>query len=225
MTEEATTDSRLSAAPASDASSLLPHLHGPTDAGPLHAATDADQGSAAATLDAGGAAIAMVGDAAPLAIPLAQEDAGATIVTSPSDALEIASNPSGAQIYLDGTLVGKTPIKLDPSDDSHRIAVILPGYDLYNGDIEGRGLHTFDLAEVDTLEGPYGIKVRCVPRNKGRYYIYVDQKPVGQLCPSERIGVDKGNHEIEIYDPITDSRRVFNVVAESNKGSHRVLVD
>lgn len=216
LTKGSSTDS-LAAAPASDASSLLPHLAGATDAGQANAAT----------VDAGGKQAATLADAASLAIAPEQQnkDAGAMIVTAPSDALEIASNPSGAQIYLDGTLVGKTPIKLDASDDSHRIAVILPGYDLYDGDIVGRGLHTFDLAEVDTLEGPYGIKVRCVPRNKGRYYIYVDQRPVGQLCPSERIGVEKGKHEIEIYDPITDSRRVFNVVAESNKRSLRVLVD
>jgi hypothetical protein len=49
--------------------------------------------------------------------------------------------------------------------------------------------------------------------------------PTGQLCPSERIGVDMGAHTVEIYDPITDSRRKFQVAVKSTKRSVRVRVD
>jgi hypothetical protein len=55
--------------------------------------------------------------------------------------------------------------------------------------------------------------------------VFVDGKPVGQLCPSERIGVSKGAHVVEIYDPITDSRREFNVEVVDTRLSLRVRVD
>jgi hypothetical protein len=147
----------------------------------------------------------------------------APAIKKPSDKLEVGSKPSGAKVYLDGTLVGTTPVTLDASADSHRLALVLPGYALYTGDIDGNGLFNIDLNEVTPPEGPGGIKIRC--KKTDRYYVFVDDKPVGQLCPSERIGVAKGKHVVEIYDPITDSRREFNVEVVDTRLSLRVKVD
>jgi serine/threonine protein kinase len=153
--------------------------------------------------------------------PVAAADA--TVAVKKPDKLEVGSEPEGAKVYLDGTLVGNTPLTLDASPDSHRLALILPGYALYTGDIDGHGIFKIDLNEVTPPEGPGGIKVRCKKTN--RYYVFVDGNPVGQLCPSERIGVSKGDHVVEIYDPITDSRRAFNVEVVDTRLSLRVRVD
>lgn len=166
----------------------------------------------------GNALLAASGDAA-----LAEPNDSKPPTAGSSDKLEVASEPSGAKVYLDGTLVGTTPVHLDASPDRHRLALILPGYALYTGDIDGSGIFKIDLHEVTPPEGPGGIKVRCKKTN--RYYVFIDGKPVGQLCPSERIGVSKGQHVVEIYDPITDARRAFNVDVVDTRLSLRIRVD
>jgi hypothetical protein len=142
---------------------------------------------------------------------------------APPSELTIESDPPGARAYLDGTLAGETPITLEPTSDDHRLALILPGYKLYTGDIEGRGDVSVTLEEVTPPGGRAGIKVRC--HHKQRYYVWVDGIATGQLCPTERIGVDMGRHDVEIYDPITDARRVFHVKVKETRLSLRVHVD
>ncbi len=167
--------------------------------------------------DAGAVATANTTDAAVVAEPVVAAEPSAT------GRLVIATEPSGAKVYLDGTMVGTTPVDLDASTDRHRLALLLAGHDLYTSDIKGTGQLNIKLAEVTPPGGPAGIKVRC--RNKNRYYVFVDSDPVGQLCPSERIGVSKGLHVVEIYDPLTDSRKAFNVNVADTRLSVRVKVD
>ena len=137
--------------------------------------------------------------------------------------LRIASTPSGAKIYLDGTFQGRTPKTLDEYPDSHKLVLIKPGYKLFTGQVSGGASINQKLVEVAPPGGPAGIKVRC--KKKNRYYVFVDGHDVGMLCPTERIGVDKGKHEVEIYDPVTDSRRTFQAHVKQTRNSLRVRVD
>ncbi|MCP4443836.1 MAG: protein kinase [Myxococcales bacterium] len=171
---------------------------------------------------------ALAPDTAVEALPAPEPDAGEARLENiaPDELpgrLRIETSPPGAKVYLDGTMVGTAPVELDASTDRHRLSLLLAGYDLYTGEIGGEGDHNIDMTEVTPPGGPGGIKVRC--RNKNRYYVYVDGNPVGQLCPSERIGVSKGSHVVEIYDPLTDSRRAFNVDVVDTRLSVRVKVD
>lgn len=159
-------------------------------------------------------------------------DAGAATITPPdvvdvdvipSDSLVIDSKPQGAKVYLDGTLAGKTPITIEGSADQFRLALVLEGHVLHTDDINGNGKHMIELADVVPPDGPGGIKVRC--KKKDRYYVFVDGEPIGQLCPTERVGVGRGAHDVEIYDPVTDSRRKFKVQVEDLRLSVRVRVD
>ncbi|MEM9492511.1 MAG: PEGA domain-containing protein, partial [Myxococcota bacterium] len=131
--------------------------------------------------------------------------------------------PRRARVYLDGSRQGKTPVRLDATSDRHRVALLLPGYKLFVAEIAGSGTIKVDLEEVTPPDGPGGIKVRC--RKKNRYYVFLDGIDTGQLCPSERIGVDVGSHTIEIYDPVTDSRRSFPAEVEQTRRSLRIRVD
>ncbi|RMH42883.1 MAG: PEGA domain-containing protein [Deltaproteobacteria bacterium] len=152
--------------------------------------------------------------------PTGDLDAGAAV----AGALDIRSTPAGATIYLDGAKVGRTPKRIDDATgDQHRLALILPGYDLYVTDVAGDARVDLTLREVTPFEGRAGIKVRC--RKKNRYYVYVDGAPTGQLCPTERIGVSLGEHEVEIYDPVTDTRSKFKANVEQTRLSLRVRVD
>ena len=137
--------------------------------------------------------------------------------------LRIKSRPRGAKVYLDGSLQGKTNASYDATSDRHRLALILPGHRMFSTEIQGRGDIEVRLKEVTPTAGPAGIKVRC--RKKNRYYVFVDGHDTGQLCPTERIGVELGEHVVEIYDPVSESRQEFRVNVEDTRRSVRVRVD
>jgi hypothetical protein len=137
--------------------------------------------------------------------------------------LAIHSKPEGARVYLDGAAVGRTPIKIESTADRHKLAIIAPGYKPHVAEIEGRGAVSVELEEVTPPNGPAGIKIRC--KQKNRYYVTLDGAPTGQLCPTERLGVELGEHTAEIYDPVTDSRRIYKVQVGQTRLSVRVRVD
>jgi hypothetical protein len=196
-------------------------------------ATHADAGAtaAAAAANSSAPASAPFDAGAPAATPF---DAGAIAVASntpPHDAtpgpagtgrLRIESQPKGAKVYLDGTLVGRTPIDQEPTGDRHRVALLHAGHKLHTSELRG-GKLSVTLEEVTPSNGPAGIKVRC--RQKNRYYVIVDGADTGQLCPTERIGVELGAHTVEIYDPVTDERRAFQIQIDQTRLSHRIRVD
>ncbi|WP_428262752.1 protein kinase domain-containing protein [Haliangium sp.] len=159
-------------------------------------------------------------DASALAPPVGGE---LVIETTPDDKLVIRSKPSRGRVYLDGSVQGKTPLTLDATSDHHRLAIILPGYRLFTADIAGSGSAEATLEEVTPSGGEGGIKVRC--RDKNRYYVFVNGHDTGQLCPTERIGVDLGEHVVEIYDPESDSRQEFRVTVDQTRFSTRIRVD
>ena len=213
---------------AHDGGLVIPAAHPPTtamasDAATAVAATVADAAAmVAATTQDAASALAAPPDAA-TALAVIEPDEPDDPEPGASERLRIHTVPAGAKVYLDGTMVGTTPVDLDASTDQHRLALLLPGHDLYTSDIQGTGQLNIELAEVTPPGGPAGIKVRC--KNKNRYYVFVDGDPVGQLCPSERIGVSKGPHVVEIYDPLTDSRKAFNVNVVDTRLSVRLKVD
>ena len=224
-------DARLVAV-AGDATAITVAADAKTVAADAKAAVAAtpDAGSAGAavvTTSAGvvsDAAVAAVMDAAvaPDARPV-PADAAATVAVAPGDALAISSVPSGAQIFVDNVAQGVTPAKLPGVAGRHTAVLVLSGFDLYVGELDGRGAFAIPLKEVIPSTGPAGIKVlRCAPN---RYYVYVDGKPTGQLCPTERIGCDVGAHTVEVYDLVTGTRRKWDIQVLDTRLSFRVRVE
>lgn len=163
--------------------------------------------------------------AAPDASPPLAAPVGGTMEAqdTPEDKLVIRSEPRGAKVYLDGSLQGRTPVALDATADQHSLALVRPGHRLFTAEIDGHGRLDITLEEVTPTGGAGGIKVRC--RKKNRYYVFLDGRDSGQLCPTERLGVELGEHVIEIYDPETESRQEFRVDVEQTRRSLRVRVD
>ena len=159
----------------------------------------------------------------------AAADAGATPIpalaaTAPGQALAIASTPPGARVFLDGADTGATPLSLPGTPDRHTIALLLAGHELYVAQVDGHGTFQIPLKEVTPSNGPAGIKVlRC--KDKDRYYVFVDGKPTGQTCPTERIGCDVGPHSVEVYDVVSETRRKWDVVVKDTRLSLRVRVE
>ena len=146
-----------------------------------------------------------------------------SVPTKDVSELVIESVPSGATIYLDGARLGQTPHTLAASSAKHQMALLMPEYSLFTGEIDGAGTVKIELTATIPSSGRGGIKVRCKKEN--HYRVFLDGIDTGQLCPTERLGVNLGHHSVEIYDPSDDSRRAFEVDVNDTKRSVRVRVD
>jgi serine/threonine protein kinase len=207
------------AAPADDADGAGPAIAAADAAG----AAEATDAAAVEPVGTDGAAAAATGPDA--ADPDDDVDAGTdeSGMVDPGDKLVIQSDPPEARVFVDGADQGKTPVTISASSDRLGVAVVLSGYDLYLQDIDGKGVHLATLVAVSPPEGPAGIKVRC--KDDDRYYVYLDEKPTGQMCPTERLGVAKGEHEVEVYDLVSETRRRFTARVKETRVSVRVRVD
>jgi len=185
---------------------------------PLTPGPDARAAMAVAARDAG-AIDGPARDAAGTDGPAADAAPGAPPA---SDKLVLTSTPP-AQAFLDGADQGTTPITLAATADSHTVAMFAPGHDLYLATIDGSGQHAATLTPVVERAGRGGIKARC--KAKRRYYVLIDGVGTGQLCPTERVPVDMGEHTVEIYDLLTEARRSFPVRVVQSSRSTRVKVD
>jgi serine/threonine-protein kinase len=185
-------------------------------------------GSAIATAGSGhGSATAGSGSG----VAVVPHDAGAGSAAKPiasatptSDALQIASTPAGARVFIDGADQGVTPVKLSGSADRHTMALLLPAHDLYVAEVDGHGTFSVALKPITPSGGPAGIKViKC--KDKERYYVFVDGKPTGMACPTERIGCAIGPHTVEVYDLVTETRRKWDITVTDTRLSYRVRID
>lgn len=55
--------------------------------------------------------------------------------------------------------------------------------------------------------------------------MFVDSKPTGMLCPTERIETDVGAHTVEVYDAVTEAKKKWDVVVKDTRLSQRVKVE
>jgi hypothetical protein len=213
---DAVAAAKIAVAPPADAA-VAP----PLDAAKIAVAPPADAATvvpdAARVAGAVPAASTPPGDATPGA-------AKPGVPTATGDTLAIASTPPGARVFLDGSDAGASPIKLPGSPDRHTIALLLAGHELYVAQVDGHGAFQIPLKEVTPTNGPAGIKVvRC--KDKDRYYVFVDGKPTGQTCPTERIGCEVGPHTVEVYDVVSETRRKWDIVVKDTRLSLRVRVE
>jgi hypothetical protein len=127
-------------------------------------------------------------------------------------------------VFIDGSDAGTTPLKQPGTADRHTIALLQPGHELYVAQVDGRGSFEIPLKEVTPSGGPAGIKViQC--KAKDRYYVFVDGKPTGQTCPTERIECELGPHTVEVYDVVSETRRKWEINITDTRLSYRVRID
>jgi serine/threonine-protein kinase len=192
------------------------------DAGTVVATTKVDAGTAVvpAKIDAG-----TVVATAPVDAGVAPKQPDPGKVTPSGDSWSIASSPAGARVFVDGSDQGVTPVKLPGSADRHNVAFLLAGHELFMQEhVEGHGILSPSLKPVTPGGGPAGIKViKC--KDKDRYYVFVDGKPTGMTCPTERIEVQTGPHTVEVYDLHTESRKKFDIVVADTRLSFRVRIE
>lgn len=141
---------------------------------------------------------------------------------APAGQFIIESTPP-ALVFIDGTNKGKTPVTLPAANDTFTVSLFAEGYALYTGTLGGTSRHKIVLEKAERFAGSAGIKVRC--NEKKRYYVLVDGRQTGQLCPTERLGMRMGVHKIEIVDLIGEVYRELSADANNEDKSIRVQID
>jgi hypothetical protein len=192
------------------------------DAAPVAKIVPPDAAPAPIAIDA-----AVIAQAPPVdAAPIAQVVPDAAAAPTPTDGkLTITSDPPGADVYLDGSKKGVTPIDLPATGDRHKLALVMAGRKLFRQEIDGAGKVEAKLEPADVLRGEGGIKVlKC--KDPHRFYIIVDGKQTGQFCPNEdkRISVRQGDHVVEIYDPVTETTTPHKVSVQQTHSSVRLYI-
>ena len=106
------------------------------------------------------------------------------------------STPEGAQVYLDNSLIGRTPMTWSKGavGGSHSVSFRLDGYTAANFDIsvaEGLQTHSKDLAQKAAAQGTLNINLR----SKGWADITIDGANVGRT-PMFGVKLAAGEHTI-----------------------------
>jgi Domain of unknown function (DUF4384)/PEGA domain len=129
--------------------------------------------------------------------------------------LNISSNPTGAEAYVDGQFVGYTPVAFGTRSGSHAVEVRLAGYDTYTTSVNVPGGQTANVnaglvttvrnGTVNFTSNPSGAEV------------YINGQYVG-VTPTGSFSYTQGNYTAEFrlggYNTVSLS---FSVSANSNQ--------
>lgn len=133
--------------------------------------------------------------------------------------LSIKSEPSGADIYIDGNNRGKTPISLKASAEKHKIKISKAGYESISWDL--------DLQDNDTIVFDKELieNFNITIKTDGKYdKIYIDGNYESYSPVTRRLSI--GKHIVKVergYDKYIEQEiivepggeKVFNIIVES----------
>ncbi|MGC8904047.1 PEGA domain-containing protein [Thermus sp.] len=110
--------------------------------------------------------------------------------------LYLETSPQGAEVYLDGRLQGRTPLRLSLDEGSYRVELRLPGYEPYAASVRVEGgretrlsanLRPLRTGELLLEARPEGAEV------------YVDGRLVGRA--PLRVSLEAGFHQVRVVAP------------------------
>jgi hypothetical protein len=129
------------------------------------------------------------------------------------------SVPAGAQVYLDNSLIGRTPMTWTKGDvgGSHAVSFRMDGYTATNFDVSvksGQQTHSKTLNQKAAAQGTVNINLR----GKGWADIYIDGKNVGRT-PKFGVKLSAGVHEITAVNEQIGLNEVKSVTVVANETS------
>lgn len=149
--------------------------------------------------------------------------------TAPALTTNIRSQPTGAQLFVDGKLAGTTPATLPLAPGVHALVVVAEGQRLWRGPLDAGVSIEAPLVAAKLppeLDGDAGLKLVC--KTPGQYRIFIDGADSGRACPAEqRISMKPGPHHVTLYAPEGDRTvEVERPVNVHDRGSStRVILD
>ncbi|SDF12443.1 PEGA domain-containing protein [Thermus arciformis] len=110
--------------------------------------------------------------------------------------LFLESSPQGAEVYLDGRLQGRTPLRLTLNEGTYRVELRLPGYEPYGATVRvERGRETRLVASLRPLRtGELFLEAR--PEGAE---VYLDGRFAGRA--PLRVSLEAGLHEVRVLAP------------------------
>ncbi|MGQ9753841.1 MAG: PEGA domain-containing protein [Thermaceae bacterium] len=111
--------------------------------------------------------------------------------------LDVGSNPQGAEVYLGGTLRGRTPLTLSLPPGRYDLRLFLPGYSEHRGQVEVRPGETTQLfVQLVPLKGVVELYVNVDAR------VFLNGREVGETRGGYlRLEVPMGRHELTLVSP------------------------
>jgi len=111
--------------------------------------------------------------------------------------LVVDSRPSGAEVYLDGRLQGRTPLSLSVNPGRHEVELRLPGYRSYRVTVNpkpGDRVQIFAQLVAEVREGTL-----VVDSSPSGAEVYVDGRLQGRT--PLRMSLEAGRHEVRVVAP------------------------
>ncbi len=85
----------------------------------------------------------------------------ATVTQGPKQNVGVSSSPTGADVYIDGRYVGKTPLRISLSRSSpHAVRIVLDGYEPYVAEFSRKG-NVMTAGNI-LVGGVIGLGVDCL---------------------------------------------------------------
>ena len=111
--------------------------------------------------------------------------------------LEVDSSPRGAEVYVDGRLVGRAPLSLSLEAGLHEVRLLAPGYAEYRARVEVRPEETLRLSvELVPLRATLEVYVNVEAR------VFLDGEEVGRTRGGYlRLEAPFGEHELTLVAP------------------------
>jgi hypothetical protein len=118
-------------------------------------------------------------------------------ITAPAQAtLVVDSRPTGAEVYVEGRLQGRTPLRLTLNEGTYRVELRLPGYEPYQATVRvERGRETRLSASLRPIRTG---ELYLEARPEGAE-VYVDGRLVGRA--PLRVSLEAGLHEVRVVAP------------------------
>jgi hypothetical protein len=139
--------------------------------------------------------------------------------------LFLDTDPSQADVWVDGVLRGKTPVDLVVGPGSHRVVAVKAGYlmlravfDTTRGEYARRGLQRAGFPNF----GDAFLDLRCEHADK--YPVVLDDEETGLLCPVSMLPVASGKHSVGIFVPARKAVVTVEVTVRPGREPKRVML-
>ena len=138
--------------------------------------------------------------------------------------LQVGSTPPGAEVLLDGTPVGRTPLDLKDIDRAteHALRLSLPGHRPHEETLvfEGESLEVHaslpaarDRPAPERRPSSGYLSLNAIPWAR----IFIDGRDTGKTTPAQRLGVSAGRHSVRLYAPSIDASRTRAVTVRAGQ--------
>ncbi len=118
--------------------------------------------------------------------------------------IAIGTEPAGAMIWFGGKERGATPAKVKVPAGTKDVRLVRAGHKVALVRLSSVTPAVMDEKLEPTVAAPWGkgvLMVECSSKNKQP--VLIDGAESGLLCPSGRIGIAPGKHEVAVMDPAT----------------------